>query len=112
MRHFNSQRAIAVASVLLVTAALTGCSTPPATGSVVVSNETTEWAPAVDVTVTDEVGTVVGTATLESGQTHTFSDIPLGPVTVEADGLCTVATTLTTAHDTAQAKFSPTNCTI
>ena len=114
MRFTPGLLSVAAASALFVSIALTGCSTPPPTGSVTVSNDTSTTAQAapVHVTITDENGAVVGDKALKSGESYSFSDIPLGPVTVTAEGLCTVATTLTTAHTKATAHFSPTRCMI
>jgi hypothetical protein len=114
MRHSRSLLPTAAASALAVAILFSGCSIAPETGTVTVSNETpqTEKAQAVDVTITDGSGAVIGTTTLESGDTYSFSDIALGPVTITAGTLCTVATTLTAAKSTATAHFGPTNCMI
>ena len=88
-----------------------GCA--PTSGTVTVdvrpvSQADTDWS--LKVTIRDAANNVVARQTMRAGESRAFVGVPLGEVTVAAQGLCTVETTLT--ERTVQAIFEPLHCTI
>ena len=90
---------------------LSGCA--PTSGTVTVevralSQADRDWS--LKVTIRDAVKNVVARQTMRAGESRAFVGVPLGEVTITAQGLCTVETTLTERG--VQALFEPLHCTI
>ncbi len=97
--------------MLTLTVGLSGCA--PTSGTVTVevrapSQADRDWS--LKVTIRDAAKTVVARQTMRAGESRAFVGVPLGEVTVTAQGLCIVETTLSKRG--VQAIFEPLHCTI
>ena len=102
---------LCLAAMLALTTGLSGCA--PTSGTVTVdvrpvSQADTDWS--LKVTIRDAAKNVVARQTMRAGESKAFVGVPLGEVTVTAEGLCIVETTLTERG--IQAIFEPLHCTI